>query len=78
VTLSRQAQQVLEMLRANTSVSSVEAEMCLKVRRTASRIHDLRKAGFEIKSVTCRDHTGQRYVRYWLLNSPINTRRIAA
>ena len=46
------------------SITQVEAESVYKIRRLASRIDELKKEGWNIKSEIKRDMMGQRYARY--------------
>ena len=61
-----QVEKIRAHLVMHGSITSVEAEAIYRCRRLASRIDELRKAGMKIASVTRRDPTGQRYVRYVL------------
>ena len=62
--MSPQCQIVLDHLKAEGSISGVEAAAVHKVRHLPRRIADLRGMGFDIVSTTKTDTTGQRYVRY--------------
>lgn len=64
--LSPQAQTVLAHLRANSHLTSWQAEGVYRIRRLASRVDELRAAGFEIETQTREDAAGQRYTRYML------------
>lgn len=64
--LSRQAKIVLDHLRNNPHMTSWQAEGVYRIRRLASRIDELRAAGYEIVKSTVNDATGQRYTRYSL------------
>ena len=61
-----QAGIVLEHLFAKGSISQVEAAEVYKIRRLASRIFELREAGWNIESQSKKDMAGQRYVRYYI------------
>lgn len=47
-------------------ISADEANGLYRVKRLASRIHELREQGYSIVGFTKRDTTGKRYVRYFL------------
>lgn len=64
--LSPQAQTVLSHLRAHSHLTSWQAEGVYRIRRLASRVDELRAAGFEIETQACEDAAGQRYTRYRL------------
>lgn len=66
MSLPRQSRLVLDHLRANTHLTSWQAEGVYRIRRLASRIDELRRAGYEIETESCEDATGQRYTRYSL------------
>lgn len=65
-TLSRQARLVLDHLRCNQHLTSWQAEGVYKIRRLASRVDELRAAGFEVTTSRSKDATGQPYTRYSL------------
>lgn len=48
------------------TITNVEAQAVYKSRSLTKRISELKVLGYDIKSEWKRDHTGQRYVRYWL------------
>lgn len=62
--LCPQAKLVLEHLYTEGSITGVEAEAVYRVRHLPRRIADLREHGYAIVSEFKRDPTGQRYVRY--------------
>lgn len=64
--LSRQARTVLAHLKDNSHLTSWQAEGVYRIRRLASRIDELRAAGYEVETSTALDATGQRYTRYSL------------
>lgn len=64
--LSRQSRIVLDHLRSNAHLTSWQAEGVYRIRRLASRVDELRAAGYEIETSTAMDATGQRYTRYAL------------
>ena len=61
-----QSQRILNHLLDVGSISGVEAQAMYKARSLTKRISELRAQGWDIKAEWNRDHTGQRYVRYWL------------
>ena len=73
--LTHQAHDVLMMLVHDGRISSVKAEAVLKCRRLASRINELRDAGYLIKTTMMKDITGQRYAEYTM---PFGAFQIAA
>lgn len=58
---------ILNHLKAEGSISGVEAMALYKVRSLPRRIATLRSWGHDIKSICCEDNCGQRYVRYRLI-----------
>lgn len=62
--LSRQARLVLDYLRSNLHLTPWQAEGVFHIRRLASRIDELRAAGYEVEKETREDAKGQRYTRY--------------
>lgn len=65
-TLSPQARTVLSHLRTNQHLTAWQAEGVYRIRRLASRVDELRAAGFEVCTEIARDASGQRYTRYSL------------
>ena len=65
-TAAPQTQVVLDHLRRHSHLTSWQAEGVYRIRRLASRVDELRAAGFEIETQTCEDASGQRYTRYRL------------
>jgi hypothetical protein len=61
-----QTVKILGHLRAVGDISGVEAAAMYRCRSLTKRIAELRADGFGIESVYSKDHTGQRYVRYFL------------
>lgn len=55
---------VFNHLTKKGSISQVEAEAVYKIRRLASRIHEIREDGFFIDGLSKKDMAGQRYTRY--------------
>lgn len=62
--LTRQAALVRDHLYANQHLTSWQAEGVYRIRRLASRVSELKNAGYEITKETMEDATGQRYTRY--------------
>lgn len=65
-TLSRQSRLVLDHLRCNQHLTSWQAEGVYRIRRLASRVDELRAAGYEVTTSRAKDATGQPYTRYSL------------
>lgn len=63
-----QVRRILDHLLDTGSITNVEAQAMYKCRSITRRIADIRQMGYEVKSDWKTDHTGQRYVRYWLMN----------
>ena len=65
---------VLQWLKSNASISSMEAIENFGATRLSGIIFNLRKAGYDIETVTCEgtDRFGHsiRYARYYLRDSP--------
>ena len=55
---------ILKHLKARGSISPVEAFSSYGTLRLAPRIHELRKAGYEINTEMRKDHAGHAYARY--------------
>jgi hypothetical protein len=64
--LSPQCKEILALLEAKGSITSLEAGGVLRARALPRRIADLKEAGFKISRVLSNDTTGQRYARYYL------------
>lgn len=64
--MTPQTKTVLRHLQVAGSITSVEAEACHKVRHLPARIHELKKAGVEVKRELRKDITGQRFMHYSL------------
>jgi hypothetical protein len=79
--LPLQSRTVLSHLRAESHITSWQAEGVYRIRRLASRIDEIVAAGYEITKTEARDATGQRYMRYALsatqkrYSGPINPPR---
>jgi len=67
-------QAVLDWLKTHASISSMEAIQNFGATRLSVIIFNLRKAGYDIETVTCEgtDRFGHpiRYARYYLRDSP--------
>jgi hypothetical protein len=65
---------VLQWLQTHASISSMEAIQSFGATRLSAIIFNLRKAGYDIETVTCEgtDRFGHsiRYARYYLRDSP--------
>jgi hypothetical protein len=61
-----QPHRILEHLMSKGSITQVEAEAVYKIRRLASRIHELSRFGWNIGRELKSDAMGQRYARYFL------------
>ena len=61
-----QVQQILDHLKSVGSISGIEAGALYKVRALPRRISDLEERGHSIRRERKVDHTGQKYVRYYL------------
>ena len=73
--LSRQARLVLDHLYSNAHLTSWHAEGVYRIRRLASRISELKNAGYAIMKKRCKDATGQAYTRYSLARTQRRTTR---
>lgn len=73
--LSRQSRLVLAHLRNGSHLTSWQAEGVYRIRRLASRIDELRAAGYEVGKETDSDATGQRYTRYFLSSRQMRSER---
>jgi len=62
--LSRQTRLVRDHLYASDHLTSWQAEGVYRIRRLASRISELKSAGYDILKERCEDATGQPYTRY--------------
>lgn len=47
-------------------VTQLVARQVLGIERLASRIHDLKKAGCDVRKEFKKDFSGKRYVRYYM------------
>lgn len=73
--LSQQARIVLDHLRGGSHLTSWQAEGVYRIRRLASRIDELRAAGYGIDTETAKDAQGQRYTRYSLSINQLKNQR---
>lgn len=64
--LRSQTDTVLAHLKEVGTISPMEGLIVYKITRLAARIHELRRAGYNILSRRSRDLAGARYVRYEL------------
>lgn len=65
--LKQQTAVILNHLQRKGSITNVEAHAVHKVRSVSSRVAELRRAGYDIRSQYKRDAAMQRYVRYVLV-----------
>lgn len=67
-------QAVLDWLKSNASISSMEAIQNFGATRLSAIIFNLRKAGYDIETVRCEgtDRFGNKmqFARYYLMDSP--------
>lgn len=72
-----QTQAVLEWLQTHASISSMEAIKNFGTTRLSAIIFNLRKAGYDIETVTCEgtDRFGNKmtFARYYLRDSPVDS-----
>ena len=61
-----QVQKLVEYLKVYPYVTQLHALKTMGIERLASRIHDLKKAGYTVSRSFCKDFSGKRYVRYYL------------
>lgn len=69
-----QREKIVEYMKCNNGITSLEAVENLRILRLASRIHELVKLGYDIdKEMVCKrkeDGSTIRYTRYTLLGEP--------
>lgn len=69
-----QRAKIIEYMKNNNGITSLEAVENLRILRLASRIHELVKLGYDIdKEMVCKhkeDGSVIRYTRYTLLGEP--------
>ena len=65
-TKNTQVSQLVEYLGTYPYVTQLIARQVMGIERLASRIHDLKKAGYTVNKSFCKDFSGKRYVRYYL------------
>jgi len=63
---SKQCQQVLSHMQSGKPITSLEALRLYGIFRLASRIHDLKKNGFAIKSRDIQTETGKKVSQYYV------------
>lgn len=59
-----QCAQIIEHLTKYGSISPLEARHVYGIERLASRIDELKKAGFQVSTVYKKDAKGKRYAEY--------------
>jgi len=68
----REAKSQIELLKEHfdneDSISNIEAQAVYKIRALPRRISDLKECGYVFRHEWKRDLTGQRYMRYFVLN----------
>lgn len=64
--LTPQAKIVLDYLKSGRDLTGLIAMVTLGVVSLTSRISEIRKAGFEVKTVLSYDHHNKRYRKYWM------------
>lgn len=69
LTLKPSTKRVLTHMRRSGSITVLEALAAYGTARIAPAIHDLRKIGFDIETVSKKDAAGHEYTRY-VLNEP--------
>ncbi|KWS03731.1 hypothetical protein AZ78_1280 [Lysobacter capsici AZ78] len=72
--VSKQAALVRNHLFTEAHLTSWQAEGVYRIRRLASRISELKNAGYEIEKARCTDATGQPYTRYSFSKAQKRTR----
>lgn len=69
-----QQMKIIEYMKSNNGITSLEAVENLRILRLASRIHELVKLGYDIDKETVCNHkedgTVVHYTRYMLLGEP--------
>ena len=61
-----QVTQLVSYLGTYPYVTQLIARQVLGIERLASRVYDLKKAGYIVNKSFCKDFSGKRYVRYYL------------
>ena len=71
---NNQRMKIIEYMRNNDGITSLEAIENLRILRLASRIHELVKLGYDIDKETICKHKGDgsviHYTKYTLLGEP--------
>ena len=69
-----QREKIVEYMKSNNGITSLEAVENLRILRLASRIHELVKLGYDIDKETIRkrkdDGSSIHYTKYTLLEEP--------
>lgn len=65
-TSATQCELILDYLQDGNTLTSLEALKMFGCMRLASRIHDLRDRGYDIKNETIKVNSGKRVTRYWI------------
>jgi hypothetical protein len=67
--MKTQYETLIDHLENRGSISGVEAHSFFRIRALPRRIKDLEQRGYRFERERCVDPTGQRYVRYHLLET---------
>lgn len=67
ITLCPQTRKVLVHLEKSGTISPLEAFGVYRITRLAARIEELRRVGFNIRTLMKKDNTGTRYAEYRLV-----------
>ena len=67
--LTPQHKLILTHLRTLSHLSTVEALLVHRIGRVATRVHELKQMGYDIRTEMARDVTGKRYARYKLVET---------
>lgn len=57
---------IFNHLKAVGSITQVEAQALYRCRSLSRRITDIKQAGYSVRREMRKDHTGQRYARYFM------------
>lgn len=65
--MTPQSTKILNHLKTAGSITGVEAAAVHKARHLPSKIHELKRAGYAVRTTIKHDVTGQRYASYTLI-----------
>ena len=65
--LKPQARKILSHMKRGNTISPLEAQNVFGVYRLAASIHDIRSAGYRVRTLHKRDEVGHKYARYELV-----------